>query len=142
MAEANAVSLKLPTFWNTQPEVMFKQAETQFAIRNITVDNTKYAYIVAALDQDMASRVLDLLSNPPVESKYDAIKAHLLQTYGLSHRVRANHLLLMDELGDRRPSALMGERLSLLDGHAPLLAFRATFPEQNARHYSSSARKS
>ncbi len=128
MAEANAVSLKLPSFWTTQPEVWFKQAEAQFAIRNIAVDNTKYAYILAALDQDTASLVLDLLSNPPEESKYEAIKGRLLRTYGLSRRVlRANRHLQLDDLGDRKPSVLMDEMLSLLDGHSPCLLFEQLY---------------
>ena len=137
MAEANAVSLKLPISWTSQPQVWFQQAEAQFTILSITVDNTKYAYVVAALDQDTASRLLDLLSNPPVESRYNTIKARLIQTFSSSRRVRPNRLLQMEELGDRQPSALMDEMLSLLDA---LLAVRANFSKQNARRYSSSAR--
>ncbi len=106
---------------------MVKQAKAQFAIRNITGDNTEYAYIVAALDQDTASCVLDLLSNPPEESKHEAIKSRLLRTYGLSHRVRANRLLQLDDLGDRKPSALMDEMWSLLDGYSPCLLFEQLF---------------
>ena len=45
----NAVSRKLPTFWTNQPEVLFVQAESQFALRAITVDETKYQYVVTAL---------------------------------------------------------------------------------------------
>ena len=45
-----AVSLKLPTFWSTQPKSWFCQAEAQFAIRKISEDETKYYYVIAALD--------------------------------------------------------------------------------------------
>ena len=127
MTDTNAVSIKLPTFWTAQPHVWFQQAEAQFTIRGITADPTKYAYIVAALDQDTASRLLDLLSNPPTENKYEAIKTRLLKTFGLSRRVRANKLLNMDDLGDRMPSALMDEMLSLLDGHQPCMLFEQLF---------------
>ena len=127
MTETNAVSLKLPTFWTSQPHVWFQQAEAQFTIRSITADQTKYAYIVAALDQDTASRLLDLLCQPPDEHKYDTIKARLLKTFGLTRRVRANKLLHMDDLGDRRPSALMDEMLALLDGHQPCMLFEQLF---------------
>ena len=48
MAEKHAVSLKLPTFWTSQPEVWFAQAEAQFNLRCITSDDTKYFYVVAA----------------------------------------------------------------------------------------------
>jgi len=79
MAE-NAVSLKLPTFWTSQPEVWFTQAEAQFHIHNITADATKYYYVVSALDQPTAGRVLDVLQSPPIEDKYDHLKQHLLRT--------------------------------------------------------------
>jgi len=64
MAE-NAVSLKLPTFWTSQPEIWFTQAEAQFHVRGITADTTKYYYVVAALDQPTAGRLLDALQSPP-----------------------------------------------------------------------------
>ena len=65
MAVEHAVSLKLPTFWISQPEVWFAQAEAQFS-QEITADNTKYFYVLAALDQQTATRLLDLISRPPV----------------------------------------------------------------------------
>lgn len=132
MTETNAVSIKLPTFWTAQPHVWFQQAEAQFTIRGITADETKYACVVAALDQDSASRLLDLLSHPPTQHKYRAIKTRLLKTFGLTRRVRANKLLHMEELGDRMPSALMDEMLSLLDGHQPCMLFEQLF-EPDAR---------
>ena len=67
--QQNAVSLKLPAFWTSQPKVWFQQSEAQFALRNITADDTKYYYVVAALDQDSAQRVIDFLENPPEENK-------------------------------------------------------------------------
>ena len=126
-AAANAVTLKLPTFWTSQPQVWFQQAEAQFTIRNITADQTKYTYIVAALNHDTAGRLLDLLRAPPTEGKYAAIKARLTKTFGLTRRVRANRLLQVGDLGDRRPSALMDEMLSLLDGHSPCMLFEQLF---------------
>ena len=121
--QQNTVSLKLPTFWTFQPQVWFEQAEAQFHIRNITVDVTKYYYVVSALDQDTAGYVIDLLRHPPAESKYDGIKKLLIDTFGLSKRERAARLLHMDVLGDRKLSMLMNEMLALMDGHTPCLLF-------------------
>ena len=61
MADTNAVALKLPTFWTQQPRVWFAQAESQFAIRKIVSEETRYHYVVAALNQETATHVLDLL---------------------------------------------------------------------------------
>ena len=64
MADANAVAVKLPTFWTQQPSVWFLQAEAQFHLCKITEDTTMYYYVVAALDQDTSHRVLDTISAP------------------------------------------------------------------------------
>ena len=83
--QVQAVSLKLPTFWTlVQPEVWFHQAESQFVSRQITTSSTKYHYVVAALDQDTAQRILDLLDPPPAADPYTAIKERLLRAYTLS----------------------------------------------------------
>lgn len=124
---ANAVSLKLPQFWTRQPEVWFTQAEAQFAIRNITADTTKYHYVVAALDQDTATRILDLLQTPPAQDQYQGLKNRLLKTFSLSELQRANLLLDMPDLGDDAPSVLMDKMLTLLGSHEPCFLFRQLF---------------
>ena len=113
----SAVAIKLPTFWTAHPNIWFTQAEAQFHIKNVTQDITKYYYVVSALDQTTASRILDILANPPAEGKYDYLKQRLIDTYGLNRRDRASRLLHNNNLGDRKPSELMDEMLSLLDGH-------------------------
>ena len=52
MPEENAVSLKLPTLWTSQPEVWFTQAQAQFNLQGISTSDTKYFYVLAALDQE------------------------------------------------------------------------------------------
>lgn len=128
--ELNAVAIKLPTFWTTQPNVWFTQAEAQFHIKKVTEDSTKYYYVISALDQSTASRIIHVLSNPPAEGKYDNLKKKLLETFGLSRRDRADKLLHMSGLGDRKPSELMDEMLSLLEGHTFCLLAEQIFLEQ------------
>ena len=112
MAETKAVAIKLSTFWAQQPEVWFLQAEAHFHIRMITDATTKYYHVLAALDQETSSRVLDMLSAPPAD-KYTDLKQKLLTTFGLSKREQVSKHLL----GDRKPSELMDEMLSLLTDH-------------------------
>ena len=125
MAETNAVISSYPL--SGPPQVWFQQAEAQFTIRGITSDQTKYAYTIAALNQDMAVRLLDLLRAPSTENKYETIKTRLTKTFGLTRMVRANKLLQMGDLGDRMPSVLMDEMLALLDGHQPCMFFEQLF---------------
>ena len=87
---SHAVSLKLPTFWTSQPAVWFAQTEAQFTLRGITTDATKYFYVLAALDQDTATRLLDLISNPPDNEKYGTLKDRLLSTFGLNRTGKSN----------------------------------------------------
>ena len=88
MVVEHAVSLKLLTFWISQPEVWFAQAEAQFSLRGITADDTKYFYVLAALDQQTATRLLDLISRPPVDGKYKKLKDRLQLTLSVSASVR------------------------------------------------------
>ncbi len=129
-AHAQAVSLKLPTFWTEQPDVWFAQAEAQFNVRNVTADDTKYHYAVAALDQSTAKRVLDLLSAPPANDKYESLKTRLTDTFGLSEFERGSRLLHQPDIGDEKPSHLMDDMLALLGKHPPCFLFRSLFLER------------
>jgi len=127
-APCNAVAIKLPVFWPANPRVWFGQAEAQFAIRNITTANTKYSHVVAALDQDSASRIVDFLDNPPAAGdRYEAIKDRLLDTFTLSEHARAGLLLSHPGLGSDLPTALMDKMLALMHGHSPCFLFRRLF---------------
>ena len=122
--QQHAVTLKLSEFWTSHPKVRFQQTEAQFALRQVTADNTKYFYVVAALDQDSAQRVIDLLEDPPRDHKYLALKKRLLDTFDLSDNAR---LLNMPQLGDKKPSVLMNEMLALIADHCPCFLFNYLF---------------
>ena len=79
-AAISSVSIKLPPFWTTRPEVWFRQVEAQFATRSpaITVDLTKFNHVVAALDTATAGEVEAIILSPPTDGKYDALKAALI----------------------------------------------------------------
>ena len=111
--EVDAVSLKLPTFWTSTPITWFAQAEAQFIVRNITNDDTKYYYVVAALDSSTANRAKSLLVAPPTNNKYDAIKKFLTSAYELSNYERATALYSLAGLSDSKPSELMDTMLGL-----------------------------
>ena len=129
-----AISLKLPTFWPECAEVWFAQAEAQFSTRGITSDTTQYHYIVQALGQDTATRVLNLLLQLPDMEKYKVLKQHLLNTFTLSNAQRANLLLNMLGLGNSKPSQLMDKMLALLGDHPPCFLFHEIFLQQLPAH--------
>ena len=102
-ATAECCELKTTSLLDQLTKSMVQQSEAQFVLRNITADDTKYYYVVAALDQDSAQRVIDFLENPPEANKYTAFKRRLLGAYDLSESERAARLLNMPPLGDRNP---------------------------------------
>ncbi|GFR76394.1 retrovirus-related Pol polyprotein [Elysia marginata] len=109
-----SVAIKLPTFWVTSPLAWFAQTEAQFALRNITQDETKYFHVLAALDTNTATRALSLLTAPPPSNKYGALKEFLISAFGLTDEERASTLLDLRGLGDYKPSELVDNMLSLL----------------------------
>ena len=125
-----AVSLKLPAFWVSSPEAWFCHVEAQFGVRNITTDDTKYHYIVAALDSETATRALSVLNSPPATDKYNSLKTFLISAYGLSEPERATALFNLSGLGDSKPSELMDKMLGLLGSHPPCFLFRHLFLQQ------------
>ena len=127
MSEENAVSLKLLQFWAAEPQIWFAQAESQFALRKIVSDDTKYYCILSALDQTTASCLKDFISHSSEEDTYDAQKERLLGTFELSEPERASLLLHFRSLGYTKPSALMDEMLALLGDHPPCFLFRQWF---------------
>ena len=126
----DATSLKLPALWINNPEAWFLHVESQFAIRKITADDTKYHYVVAALDSDSANRALSVLQNPPTDGKFDKFKKFLLSAYGKTHSERATALFNLNGLGDYKPSELMDKMLALLGAHEPCFLFRHLFLQQ------------
>jgi hypothetical protein len=124
----NAVAIKLPTFWTEDPDVWFTQVESQFAVRNITTDQTRYHYVVAALNTSTAAEVRASLLAPPDDNKYQALKTALLAAYSRSQAQKDSELLAMSGLGDKTPTALL-RRLRGLNSD-PATIFRAFFLAQ------------
>ena len=75
--QCNAASIKLPDFWTKSPSVWFTRIEAQFNTKGITEDQTKYDYVVSALDIDTADEIQHILLNPPARERYNALKNEL-----------------------------------------------------------------
>ena len=71
--EVQAVSVKLPEFWPDDPEVWFIRVEAQLRSRTITQDQTRFDYVVAALDNRAIVEIKAVLTNPPQQDKYNTI---------------------------------------------------------------------
>ncbi|KAK7504021.1 hypothetical protein BaRGS_00004753 [Batillaria attramentaria] len=111
----NAVTVKLPDFWIKSPEVWFARAEAQFGTKGINQDQTKYDYVVSALDINTAEEMQAILTNPPNEEKYIALKTALIKTFGKTQAQKDAELLHLNGLGDKRPTSLLRKINALND---------------------------
>lgn len=107
-------SVKLPPFWQGDAAVWFGQVEAIFHTRRITAQQSKYSYVVGALNAEVAMEVRDLVLSCPVTDPYDTIKSALIARTAVSEQKRLTQLLSTEELGDRTPSQLLRKMQQLL----------------------------
>ncbi|KRZ60461.1 Transposon Tf2-6 polyprotein [Trichinella nativa] len=82
--------------------------EAQFALRHVSASLTKYYYVIASLQDSVASDVDDLLE-PAGDAPYETLKRRLLERYGGSDDDRFNALMNSALAGDTKPSQLLRE---------------------------------
>ncbi|XP_049823451.1 uncharacterized protein LOC126265585 [Aethina tumida] len=104
---------KLPTFWRTNPDLWFIQAEIQFQVHRVTSDNSGYNAVVIALDIESIQEVSDLIRAPPESGKYETLKQAVLARFLDSPDAQLHELITSIELGDKKPSQLLREMRSL-----------------------------
>ena len=56
--------------------------ESQFELNRITVDATKYHYVINNLPETVIGEVREITKKPPANGAYNAIKTLLLDLYG------------------------------------------------------------
>jgi HEPN domain-containing protein len=100
-------SITLPAFVKNDPQVWFIMADRKLNRAGITDEEDKYEALTAALDYSVSAEVRDLLTNKPDNEPYTTIKNALLSRIGPSLRENMRKLLAMEELGDRKATALL-----------------------------------
>lgn len=111
--EISRVAVKVPPFWRPNVKLWFMQLESQFVTANINVENTKFHYVLGAIESDVLNQVSDFLVSLPNENKYSLLKAKLIDEFSDSEARKARKLLTELQLGDRKPSALLREMREL-----------------------------
>ena len=73
------VSIKLPKFWRTSPEIWFIRVEVQFGTKqNISQVQIEHDYVVISLGFNTAEEVHYVLVSPPVTEEYVSRKRALI----------------------------------------------------------------
>ena len=114
-APLHAVAVKLPPFWEPNPRVWFVQCEAAFRHAAVTREITKFDHILTALPTSVVNSIIDLVDevDEHPDDCYTLLKERLMGKYSLSKWSRCAAIVDHDQLGDRRPSALMDDMLAM-----------------------------
>jgi hypothetical protein len=130
-AAVGHVAVRLPDFWEQDPEFWFMQADSIFRSAGVTRSLTKYDHCLARLPASVVPAIRDLalrVRTGVVDDPYGELEAKLTSSFQKGPWQRAFALLDLPDLGDRRPSVLMDQMLALLpSGEVPGRIFLALF---------------
>ncbi|GIY74284.1 retrovirus-related Pol polyprotein from transposon 297 [Caerostris extrusa] len=107
--ERVAVKPPLPLFWRANPDIWFRQMESQFTLAGATKETTKFHHVVSALQPEELAVVSDIILNPPADVPFPALRKRLCAQYTDSEAQRLRDLISGMQLGDQRPSRLLLE---------------------------------
>ncbi|XP_064462595.1 uncharacterized protein LOC135373302 [Ornithodoros turicata] len=117
-------AIKLPQFIRPRPGLWFSQAECQFTLGHITSSTTKFHHVMSVLPEDVLIDVADILSSPPSDDPYVALKNAIISRASPSDRESLRELTSNEPLGDRKPSQLLRRLRFLPFSPPPLLDTR------------------
>ena len=80
----NTVAIKLLPFWPDNIEKWLIQSKSQFCLKGVTVNQTKFDHVGQSMSQNDTVKVLDLIHAPPHDDPYSHLKNCLLQMFGLT----------------------------------------------------------
>ena len=108
---------KLPAFWPDDPVVWFAQVEALFELNGITVDKTKFSYILAHSSEKLFPYITSIVKEEFTEgeSRYEKFKSRVIQGFSTSEEAKLRKLFKGHNLGDKTPSQF----LVLLRNNAP-----------------------
>lgn len=108
MSQNNAIALKLPELWRQDVRLWFVQVEAAFIASRITQDDTKFYNVVSKLDGSLLSCVSDIISTPPAENKYNALKDRIIKEFDISPVAKLDQVF-NSTMGEKKPSQLYRE---------------------------------
>ena len=99
-----AVSAKLPLFYEYNPTGWFINVEAQFTLARITSENTKFSHAVTALSPSVSEEIQHFLQTECAstnETPYSNLKNELLRVYGRRKTTKMTELLNMTSFNEK-----------------------------------------
>nr|VZI05128.1 unnamed protein product [Spirometra erinaceieuropaei] len=106
----------LTVVWLGDIALWLRVVESCFVLRQITQDDTKFHYVVAAFPMNIATDLRDIIDCLPTEAPYTAQKEALISRISLSTQKRLQRLISEEDLSDRKPTQLLKRLEQLADG--------------------------
>lgn len=126
--------VKLPPFWKENPALWFTQCEAAFALSHVTADQTKFRYVIVALDPAVLPFVSDIIADPPEGDKYLTLKTRIINTFDDTAETKLRRLLRDNEFSDEKPSYFLQRLRNLAGGQCGDAVLRTLFLEQLPIH--------
>ena len=99
----SAVSIKLPQLWETNAAAWIVITEAQFSKAHIIIDATKDNYVISSLSNELAGKIIHVITNPPTNDKYVSLKNVICKLLEPSESNKAKELANLNGLGDHTP---------------------------------------
>ncbi|EDX00485.2 uncharacterized protein Dyak_GE14958 [Drosophila yakuba] len=109
-----SVTVNLPKFTHNNPHLWFAQLERSFRLHHIVDDTDKFDLVTLHLEEDVVSAVEDLVTRPPADNKYKAIKTRLLQKFAKSPESKLRRLLQGGGATGLKPSKILANMRRLV----------------------------
>jgi hypothetical protein len=92
---------------------LFAQAEAQFYLAGINSEMTKFFHVISQLDHWYAAEVEDIIISPSERDPYTTLKTELVRRLTPCREQRIHQLLMIEEMGDCKPSQFLWQLRSL-----------------------------
>lgn len=108
--------IRLPEFYEINPEIWFARVEAQFKLAKVVSEQTRYDILVSQVDLKVLTQVWDLVNTTPTAQPYSTLKTAIIDRFSESEQRRLHRLLDKAEVGDRKPSHFLNELRTLARG--------------------------
>jgi hypothetical protein len=100
-------AVKLPPFWHCSLASWFRTVEAVFVLKNINANVERYYQVVAALKEELADMVGNLVDKEPTQESYAKLKVALVATNTVSPYQMVDKFMAMEPLGGQKATELL-----------------------------------